>query len=126
MLRNALIIGFGGFFGTIARYLSSQLIFKIYPSSFPLATLAINVVGCFLIGVFFGVAEKVNFISLEWRMFLTIGFCGGFTTFSAFSLENVQLLNRGEWGYVMLYSTASVVVAILATYFGIWVMKTVL
>ncbi len=125
MLRNALIIGFGGFFGTIVRYLSSQFIFKIYPSSFPLATLLINVVGCFLIGIFFGIAEKENFISLEWRMFLTIGFCGGFTTFSAFSLENVQLLNRGEWGYVMLYTTASVVVGILATYFGIWVMKTV-
>lgn len=125
MFRNALIIGLGGFFGTIARYLSSQFIFKIYPSSFPLATLLINVVGCFLIGVFFGIAEKENFISLEWRMFFTIGFCGGFTTFSAFSLENVQLLNRGEWSYVMLYTTVSVVVGILATYFGIWLMKTV-
>lgn len=126
MTRIIFIIGIGGFIGTIARYLSQQLIYKFYPATFPFGTLSVNLLGCLLIGIFFAMGEKENLLSAEWRMFLTTGFCGGFTTFSAFSYESVQLLNEGEYSYVMLYALASVIIGILATIFGIWITKTIL
>ena len=125
MTRIVLIIGIGGFIGTIARYLSQQFIYKFYPATFPIGTLFVNLLGCLLIGIFFALSEKGNLLSPEWRMFLTTGFCGGFTTFSTFSYESVQLLNDGEYTYVIVFAVASVVIGILATIFGIWLTKTV-
>ena len=123
MTRITLIIGLGGFIGTVARFLSQQFIYRLYPVTFPFGTLAVNLLGCFLIGIFFSLSEKGNLLSPEWRMFLTVGFCGGFTTLSAFTYESVQLIRAGEWNYVFIYSVASVVIGILATFTGIWLMK---
>jgi len=125
-LRFLLIIGVGGFIGTIARYLSQQFIYKFYPATFPIGTLSVNLLGCLLIGIFYSISEKGNLLSPEWRLFLTTGLCGGYTTFSTFSYESVQLLNDGEYSYVAIYAMASVVLGILATLFGIWITKTIL
>jgi CrcB protein len=125
-LRLLFIIGIGGFLGTIARYLFQQLIYRFYPASFPVGTLAINLLGCFLIGIFFALSEKGNVIPPEWRMFLTTGLCGGFTTFSAFSFESVQLLNDGEYTYMTGYILASVVIGIAATIAGIWITRSII
>ena len=125
-LRLILLIGIGGFIGTIARYLSQQLVYRFYPATFPLGTLAVNVICCLLIGMIYVLSEKGNLLSPEWRLFLTTGICGGFTTFSTFSYESVQLLNDGEYSSLSMYVIASVVLGILATIFGIWITKTIL
>ena len=125
-LRLLLIIGLGGFIGTVLRYVSQQFIYRFYPATFPFGTLSVNLLGCLLIGIFYSVSEKGTLLSPEWRLFLTTGLCGGFTTFSTFSYESVQLLNDGEYSYVAVYAIASVVFGILATLFGIWITKTIL
>lgn len=118
-----LIIGLGGFIGTVARYLSQQLVYKYYPVTFPYGTLAVNLLGCFLIGIFYALSERGNVLTPEWRMFLTTGFCGGFTTFSAFTLESVQLITHRDYLYFLIYAVASVVLGITATFAGTWMIK---
>lgn len=124
MNKLLLIIGLGGFAGTMARYLSQQLVYRYYPVTFPYGTLAVNLLGCFLIGIFFALSEKGSVLTPEWRMFLTTGFCGGFTTFSTFSYESVQLINDRQFVYLGVYATASVVAGIAATFLGIWLTKS--
>jgi CrcB protein len=118
MSRIFFLIGFGGFLGSVCRYYSQQFIAR-FSTSFPYGTLAVNIAGCFLVGLVFGFAAKGNVLSPEWRMFLATGFCGGFTTFSTFSYESTQLINNGEYFYLALYIGASVIVGILATLGGI-------
>ena len=91
MIRMILMVGTGGFLGTVSRFLTTRFFTTYFPSSFPFGTFVVNVLGCFIIGLIYGISEKGNFISSEWRMFLTVGFCGGFTTFSTFSLETINL-----------------------------------
>ncbi|MGE5480865.1 MAG: fluoride efflux transporter CrcB [Chloroflexota bacterium] len=118
MLKQVIIIGTGGFIGTVARYLTTELAHKSINTNFPLATLAINLAGCFLIGVFFGLFEKGNLMSAELRLFLTVGFCGGFTTFSAFANDSINLYSDSEFLYLSLYLGVSVFAGLLMTYFG--------
>ena len=118
MIRLVLIAGFGGFLGTISRFLASRYFQNMFLSSFPFGTFIVNTTGCLLIGVFLGLAQKGNFLSPEWRMFLTVGFCGGFTTFSTFASENLALLKDGNFFYFALYAGLSVFIGLLATYLG--------
>jgi CrcB protein len=80
--------------------------------------MTVNLVGCFLIGLLFGLADRGNVMNDEVRLFLTVGFCGGFTTFSTFANENIALLRDGNILYFALYTAISVFVGILLTYFG--------
>jgi CrcB protein len=123
-MRFVIIIGMGGFLGTISRYLSSQIIIKLLPGTFPFGTMSINICGCLLIGIFYALSEKGNILTPEWRMFLTTGFCGGFTTFSTFSYENVTLLQDGEHLFAFLYSFFSIFIGIAATFLGIFFIKS--
>jgi len=118
MLRLILIVGTGGFLGTVSRFLASRYIQNHILSAFPYGTFLINVLGCFLIGVFFGLSEKGDILSSDWRMFLTVGFCGGFTTFSTFANENIALLRDGNFLFFALYTSLSVFLGLIATYFG--------
>jgi CrcB protein len=118
-MRFLLIIGAGGFLGTIARYLTQQGITKLIPVIFPYGTLAVNIIGCFLIGVFYAWGDRTEGISPEMRFFLTTGFCGGFTTFSAFSFESYQLLQQEQYFYALTYIGLSVTLGILATFLAI-------
>lgn len=122
-MRSILLVGFGGFIGSIARYLTAAVIQNKSTSAFPIGTLMVNIVGCLLIGLFLGLSEKQNIISPELRLFLTIGFCGGFTTFSSFTNDNVQLINSGALLQVLLYTGLSVIVGIAATYIGYLMVK---
>ena len=118
MLKLIFIIGSGSFIGGIARFLLSRLIQTNIISAFPFGTFIVNILGCFLIGLFYGISEKQNIMTSEWRMFLTIGFCGGFTTFSSFTNENITLLKDGNFIYFALYTSLSVFLGLMATYLG--------
>ena len=124
MDRSFLLVGIGGFIGSLARYIVAVAMSGIISSTFPWATLIVNVAGCFLIGVIFAVSDRGGLLSPEWRIFLTTGFCGGFTTFSTFSYESLKLLQDGEYLYVAVYVLASVVVGLLATLLGIYLIRS--
>ncbi|HMH33693.1 MAG TPA: fluoride efflux transporter CrcB [Puia sp.] len=118
MLRNILIVGFGGGLGSIARYLCQKYVRELYFHPFPLGTFLVNISGCFLIGLFYGLMEKGNLLSPEWRLLLMTGFCGGYTTFSAFALENALLIKSGQIILFGLYAAGSVFLGIVATFLG--------
>ena len=124
MDRNVLLVGVGGFVGSVARYLVAVLFANQFSSVFPFATLTVNVIGCFMIGIIFALSDRGNILSPEWRVLLTTGFCGGFTTFSTFSYESLRLLQDGEYLYVGAYVLASVVVGLAATYVGIILIRS--
>lgn len=119
-----LLVGAGGAVGSVARFLSQQMIARYYPSSFPWGTLIVNIVGCFIIGIVYAFGEKGNLLSPEMRLLLATGFCGGFTTFSTFAYENISLMREGELLYTFLYIAASIIIGFLAAYIGIFVVKS--
>ena len=121
-MRILLLVGAGGFIGSVLRYTVSQFILHRHASLFPFGTFAVNISGCFLIGLISASALKGN-LTPEWRFFLATGICGGFTTFSTFSHELVGMLRGGNMGYACIYITASVVVGLLATFLGIMLVK---
>jgi len=115
MLKNLLLVGLGGSIGSMARYAVSLL---IRSKSFPYATLSVNIIGSFIIGVVFAMSIKEAGLSNNWRLFLATGICGGFTTFSAFSLENMELLQNGKIGMALSYIIFSILLGIIATFLG--------
>jgi CrcB protein len=124
MGKLILLVGAGGFVGSVARFLSQQAIARIYPSSFPWGTMLVNIAGCFIIGLVYGLGEKGNILSPEMRLLLATGFCGGFTTFSSFAYDNVGLLRDGELLYAFLYIAVSVLIGLLAAYLGVLIVKS--
>jgi len=118
MLKTLFLIGSGSFLGGVARYLTSRFVQNSYASAFPYGTMAVNLLGCLLIGWIFGISERTNLINDEWRIFLTVGFCGGFTTFSTFANENMTLLRDGNFFYFALYTGLSVFLGLVAVFFG--------
>jgi CrcB protein len=115
MIKNLLLVGLGGSIGSMVRYGSSLL---IRSRQFPFATLSVNIIGCFIIGLVFAMSIKEEGISDNWKLFLASGICGGFTTFSAFSLENLGLLQSGRIGIALTYIILSIVLGITATFLG--------
>ena len=118
-----LIVFAGSGIGGVARYSMQSWIFKLYPFTFPIGTFIVNMIGCLLIGIFYALSEKGNLLTPEWRMALTTGFCGGFTTFSTFSYENMNLLRTGDYLYFVLYALGSVILGTAAVYLGIITIK---
>ncbi len=118
MVKSLFIAGLGGFIGTAFRFLISRYIQFSYISVFPFGTLIVNIVGSLLIGILFGLSQKGNFMTPEWRIFLTVGICGGFTTFSSLSLDALILLQNKEWLKFGLYSSLSFLLGLVAVYVG--------
>ncbi len=116
-MKTALLIGLGSFIGGTSRYLLSKLIQVQFTTVFPFGTFAVNVVGCFLIGLVFGWSSK-NYLEPTWQLFLTTGVLGGFTTFSAFSMETVTMMNAGQTTTAIFYVVLSVVVGLAGTVAG--------
>ena len=115
MIRNFLLIGLGGALGSMLRYGTGILIGQ---RNFPVATLLINIIGSFIIGIVMAYSLRNEAFSANWKLFLATGICGGFTTFSAFTLENLQLLQNGKFGICGLYITCSLLFGIVAVWMG--------
>jgi len=118
MGNNILLVGLGGGIGSIVRYLCQKWVNESYQHNFPLATFLVNVFGCLLIGILYALGEKGNILSAQTRLLLVTGFCGGFTTFSTFAFENMNLMRIGDISYFLLYAIGSVVLGIAAVYAG--------
>ena len=121
-MKLILAIGAGSFIGGVFRYLLSLLIQAKTTTNFPVATLTVNIIGCFFIGIVFCFFDKGQ-ISHEWKIFLATGILGGFTTFSAFSNETFVLFREGHAGNALLYIFASVLLGLLATYLAYLTVK---
>lgn len=121
-MKIALLVGLGSFMGGILRYVLSTWVQAKYYSVFPLGTMVVNIAGCFLIGLVFGLAEHGQ-IAPEARLFVATGILGGFTTFSAFSNETLGLLREGAYGMALGYVAASLALGILATWMGYVVVR---
>ena len=124
MSRNILFVALGGMLGSVGRFLLVSLTVYLLPFAFPLGTLVVNILGCFVMGAAVGMAERYLWFHHEWRIFLTAGFCGGFTTFSAFAFENVELLLDKNYGTFAAYSIASFVLCILSAFIGLILTKS--
>ena len=118
MIKNILLIGLGGFAGSIARYFISRLNNHIEVLSIPIGTLVVNVLGSLLIGFLIGISEKSPILTVELRMLLMVGLCGGFTTFSTFTGENLMLMRNGQFLILFCYTGLSILFGFAAVYLG--------
>jgi fluoride exporter len=119
MGRSVIFVTIGGMIGSGCRFLASYFIVQLLPFVFQFGTFIVNILGCFAMGAAVGLAERYIWIHHDWRAFLTAGFCGGFTTFSAFAFENVELLVDKHYGTFAAYSAATFVLCLAATFTGL-------
>jgi fluoride exporter len=117
-MKTILVIGLGGAIGSISRYLIGGYIHRHLATTFPAGTFIVNITGCFIIGLLWGLASRHAWLTLEWRLFLITGICGGYTTFSSFSYESIELFRQGNYVYFLLYVLFSVLFGLLATVGG--------
>lgn len=118
-MQAVILVGLGGAIGSMARFLISRVMTQAIPHAFPWGTFFVNITGCFLIGLFFSLYTKGVVASDNLRFFLMAGICGGFTTFSAFTLEGMALIRENKHGLFFLYMAASVLGGLAATWLGI-------
>ena len=123
-MKLLLIIGLGGGAGSILRYLMQVAVNRLIPAlAFPLGTFIVNITGCFLIGLFYGLSVKHAWFTDEWRLLLITGLCGGYTTFSSFSYESMSLITEGHFLYFGLYVCLSVLLGLCATWLGYMLLR---
>lgn len=125
MIKSILIAGTGGFIGTVLRFLVSRYFQENTFSLFPWGTFTVNIVGSLLIGIFYGMSERGNLLSPDVRIFLTVGICGGFTTFSSLSNDAFMLLQEKEWLKLSLYASLSFFLGLVAVYLGRTLIKSI-
>lgn len=123
MFKAMLIAGVGGFVGTCLRFLTGKLCRMISDSPFPYGTLTVNLVGSFIIGILFGLAEKNDVISPQMNILLITGFCGGFTTFSSFADDMFLLVQQRHFLSFGLYAGASFVLGLMLVWLGRSIVK---
>lgn len=123
MLKSVLLVGAGSFVGGALRYMISLLMKGTCGASFPWATLAVNLAGCLLIGVVYALFSRYASTSHALCLLLTTGFCGGFTTFSAFANEGVVMLQSGNTGVFFIYVLTSIVAGIALAALGYWTVR---
>ncbi len=123
MFRAFLLVGAGGAAGSMARYGVSFIMSKYINHPFPFATFTINIVGSLLIGILFGLFARNQWLEQGGYLLLASGFCGGFTTFSTFALENINLMQKGQSAMSLIYIGLSVIIGLLLCKVGIWMVS---
>ena len=117
-MEKYLAVGLGGFVGSVFRYGMSGFLYRILGDRFPYGTLAVNILGCFTIGILMSLFEQRWLVQPNVRLFLTIGILGGFTTFSTFSFETIEMLKGGNFGMGFLNIFGSMIFCLAATWLG--------
>ncbi len=125
MIKTLFYIGIGSFAGGVSRYLISKYVQNMTSSGFPLGTLFVNILGCFIIGLLYGLFDRGNLMNTNLKLFLTVGFCGGFTTFSTFMGDNFQLIKAGNFFYCSVYMAASIICGYLFLFLGYSLIKLI-
>ena len=118
MFKAMIIAGLGGFIGPCLRFLTGKFFHAVTSSAFPWGTFSVNVIGSFVIGIFFGLAERSNVISPSMNVFLITGFCGGFTTFSSFADDMYLMLQQRHWMSLGLYVGLSFLLGLAMVWLG--------
>jgi CrcB protein len=116
-MKNIILVFLGAGFGGVLRYAIGNII-KWNSTSFPWATFVVNIIGSFLIGIILAYSLKNEIFSTNYKLLLTTGICGGFTTFSALSAESLQLIKQGNWMLALAYIICSIVLGIAACGIG--------
>jgi fluoride exporter len=124
-LKQLVLIFVGGGFGSVTRFALGKWVNSLHQQSFPWGTLAVNTIACLIVGFIIGLADYKQIISPASRIFWTVGFCGGFSTFSTFSAETASLLQNGLPLSAALYIAASLLVCVAATYAGLFLSEYV-
>ncbi|GJL61128.1 MAG: putative fluoride ion transporter CrcB [Nitrospirales bacterium] len=120
-LSQLLWVGLGGFLGSVGRFVISGFFNRLSPVlAFPIGTLAVNILGCFLIGLLHGLAESRNMLGTDTRIFLFIGVLGGFTTYSTFGFESLALLKDGA----MLKASTNIIIHVFVGLAAVWLGDT--
>jgi len=123
-MRELLLVFIGGGLGSVARFSLGKWINAFHNHHFPFGTLAVNITACFVLGLIIGLADHRQIISPAARVFWTVGFCGGFSTFSTFSSETLYLLQNGFNTSLLLYILISLLACVVATYGGLLLGET--
>lgn len=117
------LVFLGGGLGSLLRFGFSLFLSRYSTVVFPISTFCVNVIGCFLIGLFYAFSVKYILLTSDWKLFLITGFCGGFTTFSAFAYENIMLLQEGNTFLFIIYSIGSFTLTLFAVIAGMNIIK---
>ena len=125
MIRSLIIVALGGGMGSALRFLASKFVQDNMAGIFPYPTLAVNVLGCLLIGIFYGLSSRGNLGGDSAKLLLTTGLCGGFTTFSTFCNENLSLMRGGHAFTTLLYTGGSIMLGFIAVAVGYWIAERV-
>lgn len=124
-MNATLLVMAGGAVGAAARYNLGRLVFHWTGPGFPFGTLVANLLGGLFMGVLAGVLARSDFTAEPWRLLIGVGLLGGFTTFSAFSLEVLNMIERGNWGIALSYALLSVIGSVLALFAGLLAVRAI-
>jgi len=124
-MKELIYVFIGGGLGSLVRFTLGKWVNTFHNSNFPFGTFAINIIACFVMGFIIGLADQKQFLSPATRLFWTIGFCGGFSTFSAFSSETLTLFQQGQNSTMLLYILLSVVICVTATFGGLLIAERI-
>lgn len=123
MWKQIILVGLGGGIGSILRFLTSALTLKYYSDSFPFPTFIVNLIGCFIIGLLIGSLGQNIQANQNLKFLFITGFCGGYTTFSAFAEENLTLIQNNNYWTAIMYIVLSVFIGLFAVWVGLSITK---